>query len=263
MNNQPFQLILNSKFARYNNGNYIFDLLTPIMEPSKARISEFTTIYLINLIQESQANLKFDIKNSTDTYNYNISLDSLTQIYYNSITDLLTDLNNILNEYFDGSTPEKAQLLKPELIVDIRKNKINFNAALNSQVQILSDFNNFWYKLGFNDGVYIFSGSIVSPSYPSIIPLAEVYIKLDGMVNESALIKSDKYITTNDSATVSIITFHNVKIGDLFYYRSGILPAYPLKFSSLKNSFSITLLNSIGNPVKINSDFRITIDFLY
>jgi hypothetical protein len=39
------------------------------------------------------------------------------------------------------------------------KNKINFNAALNSQVQILSDFNNFWYKLGFNDGVYIFSSS--------------------------------------------------------------------------------------------------------
>lgn len=264
-NTRPFQLILNSKFATKNSdGSYIFYLESPILNGYRARISDFSCIYMINLISPKQAFLNFQILVNPDTeYQYNLDLSTLTENYYSSLTDLLTDLNSLLTSYFDDSSPEKSPSIKPVLGFDTKKNKILFTAGGTSQVSIQSNNLNFWYKLGFPNGEYDYSSQISGTSYPSIIPLAEMYIKMNNIINDNCIIKSDNYAPTNSSNVVSIVTFHQVKLGDLFYYRMPTIPGFPLKLNDGSNTFHITLLNSIGQTVNINSDFRLTIDFMY
>ncbi|MCB9097725.1 MAG: hypothetical protein H6630_08960 [Arcobacter sp.] len=264
-NNRPFQLVLNSKFATKNSDqSYTFDLQNTILEGHRARISEFSCIYMVNLIQQHQAALNFSVFVSSEIeHQYLIDLSSLTDNYYNNITDLITDLNTILTNFFDDSIPSKSSSYKPVISFDTKKNKIVFTAGTTTQVSIQSSNSNFWYKLGFPNGNYDYNAVINSVSYPSIIPIAEMYIKMNNVINENAIIKSDLYAPTNSSNVVGIITFHQVKLGDLFYYRMPTIPAWPIKLNNNSGSFHLTLLNSIGQPVNINSDFRITIDFMY
>lgn len=267
--NQPQQVILNSKYKQsyetIDNITYSFE--TPIHNAVSARLTSFSTIYLVRLISPEQASLNFSVRTDTLEHDYNIDLTNLTNNYYNSLTELLDDLNNKLTAEFTSADPSNNFYteLKPTLSFNSKTLKILFNAnqsTIPTTVKINSNDSNIWFKLGFINGIYDFQSQLISPSSPSIIPLNELYIEIDGLINETGRLLN--YNTpTNNPKVVEVVTFTNVSIGDVFFYRSSNIPEYPLKTNSAISNMNIRLLNSLGQPVRLQSDYRLQLDFLY
>ena len=265
---QPQQVILNSKFRSPSESinNVSYNLVTPIQSSVGGRISSFSTIYLAKLIQPNQALLNFSVRTDSLEFDYSISLSSLTENYYHTQKDLFEDINNILISLFTENSGQYNIDLLPVLTFDTKTYKSSFtaNTTQATSVKIDSNNNNFWFKLGWTNGIYDFAASLKSPSPPSVIPINEMYIQIDGILNESATIKTIyNNNPANDPRIAEIITFNNVSLGDIFVYRGNNIPEYPLHPSNTIGALNIKLLNSIGQPINLDSDYRMVIDFIY
>lgn len=271
--NQPQQIILNSKFRASNEevNSVQYNLTTPIHDAVGCRITSFSTVYLIKLIQPSQALLQFDISTNADLFTYNISLSSIQNNYYQTLNELLVDLNAILDTSFNdpNTTSQFYTGIKPTIVFDSKKLKIQFVAnqsQVTTFVSINSNNNNLWFKLGFPNAIYSLTQTQLSPQSPSIIPLNEIYVLIDGLINETATIKLNNNVDSgavNNQKIAEIITFNNVSLGDIFYWRGNNVPEYPLRTSPCITSFNIKLINSLGEPVQLDSNYRIQLDFIY
>jgi len=264
---QPQQVILNSKFRNASEqiNNVTYNIQMPIQSAVGARITSFSTIYLAKLIQPNQALLNFSVRTDSLEFDYSISLSSLTENYYHTQKDLFEDINNILISLFVDASGQYNIDLLPVLTFDTKTYKSSFtaNTTQATSVKIDSNNNNFWFKLGWINGIYDFTASLKSPSPPSVIPINELYIQIDGILNESAVINTLNNNPANDPRIAEIITFNNVSLGDVFSYRGNHVPEYPLHPSSSISNINIKLLNSIGQPINLDSDYRMVIDFIY
>lgn len=155
--------------------------------------------------------------------------------------------------------------LKPTLSFDDKKFRTIFTANQTStptSIYITSTNTNLWFKLGFPNGEYTWQAQHTSVNPPSIIPLNEIYIQIDGLMNETGkLLNIDN--PTNNPKTVEVITFNNVSLGDIFIWRPSNIPEYPLKTAPYINRMNIKLLNSLGQPARLDADYRLQIDFIY
>lgn len=265
---QPQQVILNSKYKSSNEPihNVTYNFATPIQNAIGARITSFSTIYLAKLIQYEQAFLTFSVRTDTVSYDYNIDLAGISENYYSSQKDLFDDINAVLTAVFTSATPgDKFYTgMKPTLVFDKRKLRTVFtaNSSYLTSVLINSTNENIWFKLGYPNGTYNWAASIQSPNPPSVIPLNELYIQIDGMINETGILNNVNN-PTNNPTTCEIITMNNVSLGDVFLYRPSNIPEYPLKPNTYISALNIKLLNSLGQPARLDADYRIQIDFIY
>jgi|AntAceMinimDraft_17_1070374.scaffolds.fasta_scaffold06983_5 hypothetical protein len=267
---QPQKIILNSKFKNNNEtiDNITYNFETSINNAIGARVSSFSTVYLAKLIQQGQGSLKFAIRTNTETFEYDIDITPLSNVYYHTQKDLFDKLNVYFeNAIFTDTDPASQYRTTLLPIFNFDQDKLRTYMTIvnqNAQILITSDNSTFWFKLGYPNGEYPLSFSNYSPNPPSVIPLNELYIQIDGLINESAIVRTiNNNNPANSSSTCEIITFNNVSLGDIFLYRGNTIPEYPLNVAPYINSLNIRLLNSIGQPATLESDYRLVIDLIY
>jgi len=267
---QPQQVILNSKFKDPSDEihDVTYNFTTPIHNAIGARITAFSTIYLAKLIQPGQARLKFAIRTNTETFEYDIDITPLSNVYYHTQKDLFDKLNVYFANVIFTSTDTTSQYrttLTPVFSFDPERLQTNMMIInQNAQILITSDNSTFWFKLGYPNGEYPLSFSNNSPNPPSVIPLNELYIQIDGLLNETATVNTPyNNNPANNPTTAEIITFNQISLGDIFLYRGNTIPEYPLKPGAYINSLNIRLLNSIGQPALLESNYRLVIDLIY
>lgn len=271
--NRPQRLILNSKYRNSNEqvSNVTYNLITPIEGATGARIHNISLIYLIPLINDTQAELNWSLDVSGNSWNYTTDLDGLTNNYYDNLSKLLEDLNSLVQAPFtdaSGSGTQFSEDYKPELLFDSETKQIIFQMVTTiSEAHVLtidSNNNNFWFKLGFPNGTYTTTNNVLySPSYPSIIPLNELYLEIDGLKSVTTLLQTSNTAYHNNPNITDVITFSNTAQGDLFQYFSPTIPEYGLETQNFFQTLRVRLLNSIGQEINLKSDYKLTIEFKY
>jgi hypothetical protein len=239
----------------------------PINNAVGARLTSFSTIYLTKLISPSQAYLTFSIRTDVLEHEYNIDLTGLADNYYTSLNSLIDDLNQVFTSLFisTDTTDKFYTALKPTISFNEKTFKLlvqSNQTTVATTIKINSNTSNLWFKLGFPNGIYDFEAQQLSPRPPTIIPLNEIYVEIDGLMNETGRIRNVNN-PTNNPTLVEVITMNNVSLGDVYTYRSSNIPEYPLHPNPYINSFNIRLLDSLGNPARLDADYRIQIDFIY
>lgn len=268
---QPKSVILNSKYRQSYEGNsdVTYQLIQPIHAVQRARISEFTTVYLANLVREDQASLKFNLYTDVGAldYSYDISLDSLTENYYETITEVVTDIQAIMDALFVDTGGNKFSVLyKPTITYNTTKRNITVSwLGLNTYTtEIISDNSTFWYKLGFPNGVTEKARIHEAPSYPSVLPLNELYIEIGGMTSENTLLRTENSSYHNNTKIAQVVTFADTRLGDLYSFVGRTVPEYPLIPNESVQNIRVRLLDSTGNVVpNLKADYRLTLDFMY
>jgi hypothetical protein len=262
---QPSMLVLNSK---YKGTQPIYDITYTLQQPihnaEKCRLDHMSLVYMLNLVHQNQAQLDFSIETGPDTtHTYSVSLSSLVNNYYNSISEVVTDINDVFANVFKDSEGVYATELKPTMYFHSKTNK-NLITMSNPvyKMRIISNNQNFWYKLGFPNNSYVPSSSMSSPSFPSVIPLNEMYIVIDQVYNANSLLDTTRPYH-NQPAITEIVTFNDCQNGDLFVYRPPAEPTFPLLTEQYIRNVRVRLMDSIGNPVLLNSDYKIILRFAY
>lgn len=260
---QPITIILNSKYKRSTEtvGDVTYQLQVPIHGAQRARIHQMSLVYLAHLVRTEQAQLDFTI-NAGSAFNYSISLASMTDKYYDDIADVVADINAIMAATFvDGSGPYNSALLPTFAYVPSTR---SITVTCSSPFLVRSANNNFWYKLGWSNGTYAPATLVTSPSWPSVIPLQELYIEIDGMLNDSALIVTDSTSYHNNPAIAEVVTMSNTRLGDLYSHQFPTVPTYPLICQPSISNIRVRLMDSTGQVItSLDSDYRMSLSFSY
>lgn len=255
---QPQNIILNSKHKRSgeNNGDVLYELQTPIQGAQRARLHDYSTVYLINLIRPEQASLTFDISG----FSYNVSLTSLTSNYYTDIADVVTDIQGVIDGLFVDSSGQYHTAIKPTLAYAAPTRSVSFSGS--SAITINASNSTFWFKLGWPNGTYGPALSLTAPSYPNVIPVTEVYIELQGFLNTGALIRTSDSSYHGNPNIADIVTF-DCGLGDVFSTHFATIPEYPLQVNNTVGQIRVRLLDSTGAVITNMPDYRIVISFDY
>lgn len=260
---QPASLILNSKYkpTGASVGDVTYALQRPITGANRARIHQLSLVYLAHLVREEQASLTFTINDGT-VYSYDVSLSSLTDKYYEDVTDLVADINSVLAALFVDGSGQYATALLPTLSYSTATRRIIVSCS--QPLSIIATNTTFWFKLGWANGTYAEATSLTAPSWPSVIPLQEIYIELSGFLNDSALIQTSDSSYHGNTSIAEVVTLSNTRLGDLYSHQFATLPAYPLICNNQITNIRVRLLDSTGAVItSLESDYRMTLSFSY
>jgi hypothetical protein len=260
---QPISVILNSKYRKsYESiGDITFQLQRPISGAQRARLHQFATVYLAHLVRSEQAKLDFTIDDGT-VYTYSVSLASLTDKYYDDIDDVVADINAIMAALFVDGSGQYATALKPTFAFSNSIRRITVACA--SPLSVVSANDNFWFKLGWANGTYAGGVSLTGPSWPSVVPLQEIYVEVDGMMNDTALLQTDSDAYHENTRIAEIVTLSNTRLGDLYSHQFPTVPTYPLICQPNIANIRVRLMDSTGQVItSLESDYRLTLSFSY